>query len=292
MRLWRPRTWPGRLLTAGVLLIAAGIVIYYFLPIRAPGKVIATAGWYILSASCVAWLISQTIHDLRQKPDGEPKGLGLIGALAVTLGVVASQALIFLATQGNAIASPTRSAHINRSGLLPRLEAFVLAECLLYSLLFGPEIIRRKLPFKDASDQALRFVPAGLAVGAAVVTGSYLLALHFFNEPLATIPPGPLTASILAVMALLTPLYQLIARACWRYGLADLLDPRAWWTKWWEVTDEIRLFRYPTLRKTSEKQSDDATDTPGSTEHPDQADTASAGGHPMPSSSCLASLDP
>ena len=52
-----------------------------------------------------------------------------------------------------------RSAHVNSSGLLPGLEAFVLAERLLYALLFGPEIIRRMLPFEHASEQALRLVP-------------------------------------------------------------------------------------------------------------------------------------
>jgi hypothetical protein len=93
----------------------------------------------------------------------------------------------------------------------------------------------------------LRLVPAGLAAVAAIVTGSYLLALHFFNEPLARIPPGPLAASILAVMALLTPLYQLIARACWRYGLADLIDPAAWWAKWSELANEIRNYHHQAL---------------------------------------------
>src|SRR5215472_9427389 len=43
-------------------------------------------------------------------------------------------------------------------------------------------------------------------------------------------------------MALVTPLYQLIARACWRYGLADLLDPVAWWAKGSEVTKEIMSY--------------------------------------------------
>ena len=71
----------------------------------------------------------------------------------------------------------------------------------------------------------------------------YLLALHFFNGPLARIPPGPLAASIVAVIALLTPLYQLIVRACWRDGLADLTDPTVWWAKWLKVASEIRNYR-------------------------------------------------
>jgi hypothetical protein len=75
------------------------------------------------------------------------------------IGAGATAALVFLATQGNVEALGARSAHVNSSGLLPGLEAFVLAECLLYALLFGPEIIRRMLPFEHASEQALRLVP-------------------------------------------------------------------------------------------------------------------------------------
>src|SRR5690349_6682116 len=260
MRLRRPRTWLGRVLTAGALVVGAGIAMHYLLPTRGPGKIIATTGTYICYAAFVALLIHVTIHELRQKPDGTPEGFWAIGPLTLTLGIAANQMLIFLATQGNAAASPARSAPINRDGLLPRLEAFALAECLLYSLLFGPEIIRRKLPFERASEQALRFVPAGLGVIAAIVTGSYLLVLHFFNQSLSTIPPGPLAASILAVMTLLAPLYQFIARACWRYGLADFLDPMAWWAKWRTVTDEVRFFRFnQAVRKRKEQQATDST---------------------------------
>ena len=256
----------------GILLVALGIVMYYLLPTRTPGKIVATTGWYVFSTALVIVLISQTIRELRLKPTGTPHGLALIGGLAGLLGLGASQALVFLATQGNVAASPIRSAHVNGRGVLPRFESFVLAECLLYLLLFGPEIIRRKLPFKHASEQALRFVPAGLAVGAAIITGSYLLALHFFNEPLVGIPLGPLAAAIVAVMALLTPFYQLIARACWRSGLADLLDPAAWWARWSEVTYEIIDFHdIQAMRKMEKKESADAEDATGATEHPDQA---------------------
>jgi len=135
------------------------------------------------------------------------------------------------------------------------MEAWALALCLLYALFIGPEIIRRKLPFEHASQEALRLVPTGLAIGAAIVTGSFLLALHFFNQPLASIPPGPLAASIIAVMTLLMPFYQFIARACWRDGLADFLDPAAWWAKWFKVTGEVRFFRFtPTVRGSSSLQ--------------------------------------
>lgn len=66
-------------------------------------------------------------------------------------------------------------------------------------------------------------------------------------------------------MVLLVPVYQLIARACWRYSLADLLDPTAWWAKWSEVADEIRSFHAnQALREAAENRSADAKDATGS----------------------------
>jgi hypothetical protein len=273
MRTRAPRTWLGLLALAGFLLDNVGFALTFLPSARVPGRVVEVTGAWIFVPAVAAWTISQTSQALRKKPDGRPD-LGWLSTLTFMLGVGAAWVLVFLATQGNAAALGTHSAHVNSRGLLPGLEAFVLAECLLYALLFGPEIVRRKLPFEHATEQALRLVPAGLALGAAIVTGSYMLALHFFNEPLAKIPPGPLTASIVAVMALLTPFYQLIARACWRYGLADLLDPAAWWAKGQKMADEIRFFRFNQgYRKMKEEQSADAMDAAGSTEHPNQADT-------------------
>jgi hypothetical protein len=118
----------------------------------------------------------------RRKPDGPPD-LGRLLALAGMSAFAVAWALIFLAPQGSATALGTRSAHVNSEGLLPLAELNVLGLVLFYALPGGPEIVRRKLPFEHASEQASRLVPAGLATAAAVVTGSYMLALHFFGQP-------------------------------------------------------------------------------------------------------------
>jgi len=212
-----------------------------FRAVRVPGRAIyGTARWVAIPA-IFAWAASRTTKALRKKPDGSPD-FGPLTRHTLLLGVVVAWALLFLITQGDPEALGAHRAHVNIHGFLPTQESVALAYGLLGALLCAPEIVRRKLPLEHASEQASRLVPAGLAAIAALVTGSYLFALHFFNQPLARIPPGPLIASILAVMALVTPLYQLIARACWRYGLADLLDPVAWWAKGSEVTKEIMSY--------------------------------------------------
>jgi len=62
---------------ASVPLIAAGNVMFYLLPTRAPGKIVASTGFYIFSLALIVICISQTIHALRQKPEGTPQGLAL-----------------------------------------------------------------------------------------------------------------------------------------------------------------------------------------------------------------------
>ncbi len=234
MRIPGPRTWRVRLLVAGILLVILGRVGIIFPPARAPGEIVLNTGLVLVSLGCLGHILDQERRTLREKP-GRPN-LGLwMWALAF-----APLALLFLVTQGNTGILGISSSHVNSHGFLPYMESYALGFGLMYTLLFWPEVLHRELPSEQASEQTLRLLPAGLAVGAAIVTGSYLLALHFLNEPLARIPPRPLAASIVAVMALLMPLYQLIARACWRYGLANLIDPAVWLAKWSEVTNEFR----------------------------------------------------
>jgi hypothetical protein len=240
-----------------VLVMWATVVMALIPALRVPGRVIQETGRWVAGPVILAWAASSTSQALRRKPDGSLASLPLAGHASL-LGFVATGALLFLVTQGDPATLSAHRAHLNSYGWLPVTESLVLAYGLLYALLFVPEIIRRKLPIEHASEQALRLVPAALATVAALITGSYLLVLHFFNEPLARIPPGPLAASILAVIALLTPLYQLIARACWRYGLADLIDPVAWWANWSEVRDEITFYQarnYRQLREAARERS-------------------------------------
>jgi hypothetical protein len=227
-----------RLVIAGFLLLAAGWLMAIFPATRVPGTVIAVMTRWILVTVLVVLAVSLTIHTLGQNRDGPLPDLNNLANLAFMLGIGFSWGLVLLA---NPTDTPAPGGHIK--SLLPALEVFVLTWCLFYVLVLAPEIIHRKLPFEHASEQAVRLVPAVLAVSAAMVTGVYLLGLHFFNEPLAKISPGVLAAAIVAVVALLMPLYQLIVRACWRYGLANLLNPKAWWFTRGQVMDEIRNYQ-------------------------------------------------
>lgn len=255
MRIPGPRTWRVRLLVVGIFLVIVGRIVTIFPSARVPGEAVLNTGGLLVLLGALGVLLAKERKSLREKP-GRPN----LGTWIQLVAVAAAGILLFLTTQGNPGALGTSAAHLNRHGLLPTLESFALGIGLVYTLFYSPEVLHRELPFEQASDQALRLLPAGLAVGAAIVTGSYLFALHFFNEPLARFPLGPLAASIVAVMALLTPLYQLTARACWRYGLANLIDPAAWLTKWSELANEFT--NYPqALPGTEEEQPANRKDT-------------------------------
>ena len=259
MEIRKPRSWLGPLWLVSFLVVGAGwVMAWTHIPaLRVPSRVMTNTGGWVSIPLFLAWGVSHTSQALREEPHGTSSFWTLVQTVQVFAWSV-GWALLFLVSQGNVTALGGHSAHVNSEGWLPFMESYALVWGLLYALFFAPEVIRRKLPIEHAHDQVVRLVPAALATLAMLVTGSYLLALHFFNEPLAKIPPGQLAASILAVMALLTPLYQLIARACWRYGLADLLDPAAWWAKWSEVKDEIT--NYQTTQQAAKERFADAKD--------------------------------
>jgi hypothetical protein len=136
--------------------------------------------------------------------------------------------VIFLATNGNGVLFPASQ----------NLGIIVCSALLLGSipfLLVGlPEMLRRRLPWDpasdsdQASDSAKKVLLSWLAVTAALATALYVLLLHFFNGPLASVPIGPMCAALLAALALLTPFYKLIAAACLERGLMDIVHLTHW----------------------------------------------------------------
>ena len=173
MRIPSLQNWRGELAAAGFLmmyvgipLLIAGYLIKIFPSMRVPGEYVLNIGFWLAILGALAFGLSQVHERLRKDPTGRPN----LGAWVFLVATVASWGLVFLATQGTLGGS---TPFTKGFGFLPAVESWVLAFCLLYTLVYLPAVVRWKLPFERASEQALRLVPAGLAAGAAIVSGLY-----------------------------------------------------------------------------------------------------------------------
>jgi hypothetical protein len=130
--------------------------------------------------------------------------------------------LVFLATNGNsAVFAASGNTGIG-------VFSTVLLGSIPFLLVGLPEILHRMLSWDRVSDSTKGILPCWLAAVAALVTGLYVLLLHFFGGPLAGVALGPLCAALLAALALLTPFYKLIAAACWERGIMDVVHLAHW----------------------------------------------------------------
>lgn len=163
--------------------------------------------------------------------------------ISITLGAAATwllPSIVFVATSGSAAAlrAEADAFYKDPSSIIEYFELFIWI-AIFGILAFGPDLVRRKLSLRDASESAQSLIPACIAAGATAATCAYLFLLHFSDGPLSDIKPGPLVAAILAIAVLVTPFYRFIARTCWKYGIIDALDPATWRAIWGNVWNEI-----------------------------------------------------
>ena len=129
-------------------------------------------------------------------------------------------------------------------GLGGRMIAFIVADlCLLgipFLVLIYPQDLRRWLPWDRATKLSRKLLPAWLAAAAAAVTWIYILLLHFAGGPLASTSMPVLLVAGFGVATLLVPLYQFMARSCWRYGREAVFDPGRWHDTVVKVRSEIK----------------------------------------------------
>jgi hypothetical protein len=73
-----------------------------------------------------------------------------------------------------------------------------------------------------------RRVTVNLITGlSCVLTGIYLVLLHFPGGPLHKIPRGQLVTGILVTVLLVAPFYRSIARICWQWGITGFFSREA-----------------------------------------------------------------
>lgn len=234
-RVRKPLRWPGRLAIAGAALLAPGLVMFNLIPAaQTAGSVLNIIGVLLLLLAGLSRTIAEAIGKLRRS-DGRKPGWLFYAVLWVFVALFA-QTMLFLATGGGPAAYQVDV--LNQKGTLGWLNPVPLI--LLIVFLIGcPGWLRTQISYARASELARGLYLTMYTSGALVATALYLCLEHFFGGPLAHVHPGPLVAATLAVVALLAPLYRMVVKAVWQYGLADLLDPAAWRARFHQVSEEL-----------------------------------------------------
>lgn len=78
-----------------------------------------------------------------------------------------------------------------------------------------------------------------LATGASILTGVFILMLHFGGGPLHKLDTRPLIAGIIFTIFLILPGYKSIANACWTRGVKEIFRPRLLVKHWHETAVEL-----------------------------------------------------
>jgi hypothetical protein len=181
-----------------------------------------------------------------------PKGMSTTGAVMIQFGVygffvLIPPLLVSLVTSGGSWSAAGRALlGEGGHGFLAYALGFVRFSCQLASLLilvWIPAALRRRLPWKDASNLAKSLVPSWLAAAATIFTWLYIVLLHFGGGALAKDPLSLVAVAGLGAAVLLVPLFQFVARSCWEYGFVTVFDPVRWRGAFRAVHDEVRRAR-------------------------------------------------
>jgi hypothetical protein len=253
---WLHVSWTVRLAAIGGLVFVIFILVIPSIQFVLHLKPISTrfvgiVGWIIIYLFILAGLafLAQVLEKVIASP---------IARVLVWLGIAFlyffPPILVFLATNGNvntfrfiAMLFPNKNQHFNWTNIIGTV--FLLAVPLL--LIITPEILRRNfatidmsaLPEDMKSKELKDMVTKGLAVGAALASGLYILPLHFYGGPLAHTSIKQLLFAIIALAILLSPFYKSVASVCLERGIAAAFDPAYLLKRPWAVFKETgRIF--------------------------------------------------
>ncbi len=225
--MWR-HGWRRRFAVAGGTALLLGTLIG--LLVRRAGLYIAEAGWVLIGVAFI-WYLVTSVRDGVRKAMYAARPVARFVASVTALAFIAGFPLlvVVLATpsggNGSAIAALIRNQ--GSSSIAGEVGGvFVLAVPAL--VVAVPEILRRRLPWDGTADRAGELVSAWLAVGAAIATWAYLFLLRFGGQALSgqeSLNTLAVAAVAIGVAVLLAPLYRIVARSCWKHGIAVIFDP-------------------------------------------------------------------
>lgn len=115
---------------------------------------------------------------------------------------------------------------------------FYLIIAILWLLVGVPDgVFRRELDLDDEGS-ARKAILGLLVTAAAILTGIYILMLHF-GGPLHKISLGTLVAGIIFTIFLVRPAYMALVRACWQRGVIGAISPKPLLRLWGNALTEL-----------------------------------------------------
>jgi hypothetical protein len=77
-----------------------------------------------------------------------------------------------------------------------------------------------------------------ITAAASVVTGAYIVLLHFGGGPLSKVNLGPLIVGTILTVVLVAPVYKSLVRGCWRNGISGMFNCLS--RQWDEALTELK----------------------------------------------------
>jgi hypothetical protein len=158
----------------------------------------------------------------------------LVGIGAVVAVIVILQ---FLTVGGQAY--PASNSNPDTAGELARGVPFFVTMWLLLGVPNQAHEIGLK---QDGSAQ--RVLVGVITAAACVLTGAYLLSLHFAGGALQNVRRGPLVAGAVFTAVLVVPAYSALVRAIWRQGLRGVFSVKPWKERWRQAMTEVLRAEY------------------------------------------------
>jgi hypothetical protein len=162
--------------------------------------------------------------------------IGAVGALIgaiVLYGYEAGKGLAILATAGI-----YDSNHASRIYFC--VESYLILTIVW--LLFG--VPHRAFKYQldlDGKGSARRVLVRVLVTVTTILTGAYILLLHFGGGPLRGVGMRALIPGIIFTVFLVAPAYRSIMKACWRYGIGSLFSPKPLIEGWDAALTELTM---------------------------------------------------
>jgi len=231
--LFLPSTLQGRLVFLGVVLFMATAL--------APSPYDVFTGLLIWPMLIWAWVVAA--RDRRRRN----QRLTIRRILTVTVGVISGYVafsivfslwawtLAVLVTAGGFSGSP-----ISDSPAYYKFE-LVIVLTILAVVVWIPNRLFKLKPGLDDNENVRRVLLALMTVTASILTGVYILTLHFGGGQLSKIRWGPLIAGMVFTVVLVGPVYRSLARGCWQRGISGMFSLRTLGRHWRETLTEVEL---------------------------------------------------